>query len=71
MSYNKLGGNENSIKEWVKVFERDDKMDLIHLDLSYNSFTLKESMTLAEGLANNHTIYGFHFKGNIGSVDCK
>ena len=45
-------------------------MDLLHLDLSYNNFTLPECKIIAEALELNHTIFGFHFAGHYGELDC-
>lgn len=44
---------------------------LLHVDLSFNNFTLNESTEIANGLKKNRTIYGFHFLGNYGYVDAK
>ena len=46
-----------------------ENRSLIHLDLSNNNFSLKESTEVAEALKSNRTIYGFHFQGNYGYVD--
>lgn len=48
-----------------------DSCSLVHLDLSYNNFSLKEAGIIAESLALNHRLYGFHFEGNYGFVDVK
>lgn len=37
---------------------------LKHLDLSFNSISLKESKCISIELNKNHTLYGFHFEGN-------
>jgi hypothetical protein len=55
----------------VKVFDKEDKISLIHLDMSFNNYSKKESQMIADGIFNNHSIYGFHFAGNYGDVDCK
>ena len=45
------------------------KLDLIHLDLSYNNITYDTCKILALGLKKNHSIYGLHFAGNYGKID--
>jgi hypothetical protein len=71
LSYNSSGGtgaiSQLAAREWSKVFARDAEMELIHLDLSFNNFSREECRLLADGLAQNHSIYGFHFKGNSGA----
>lgn len=44
---------------------------LIHFDLSSNNFSKEESEIIGEGLEQNKTIYGFHFRGNYGYIDSK
>lgn len=39
----------------------------MHLDLSNNQFNQSQSEAIAKSLEDNHTIYGFHFSGNIHS----
>lgn len=34
---------------------------IIHMDLSNNNFSIKESIEVAGALETNQTIYGFHF----------
>ena len=43
----------------------------MHLDLSYNNFTIEESKFIQASLNNNHSIFGFHFEGNYGYIDNK
>ena len=44
---------------------------VLHLDLSANYFTLNDSKLISQSLSKNHTIYGFHFAGNWGTVDAR
>ena len=41
----------------------------MHLDLSYNTFSLEFSKYFAEYLAQSNTMFGFHFEGNCGVLD--
>lgn len=96
ISYNGIG-TENCMEGcqiWSQVFNRTEKLALLHLDFSYNQFTFEgifffiyintpplnffiiykfvlESKVIADGLSNNHSIYGFHFRGNEGKMTCK
>lgn len=42
---------------------------VLHMDLAGNGFNWEESDRIAKALTKNHTIYGFHFDGNVGYVD--
>lgn len=44
---------------------------MMHIDLSANGFSFQDCNLIAEGLKQNHTVYGFHFAGNYGYVDTK
>lgn len=44
---------------------------LLHLDLSNNQIKKNESKAIALGLKENSNIYGFHFNGNAGHINCK
>ena len=69
-SWNSIGnGVPSVVPEILEVFKTNER--LIHLDLSNNNFSREESRQIAEGLANNHTIYGFHFVGTYGHVDSR
>lgn len=69
-SWNSIGSGTPSVaSDIVELFKINDK--LMHLDLSNNNFSRDESKLLAEGLTNNHSIYGFHFVGNFGHVDSR
>ena len=50
---------------------QNEKKFLIHLDLSFNNFNLEESKTIQKFLTENHTLFGFHFRGNYGFIDQK
>lgn len=46
-------------------------VEIRHLDLSHNYFSLEDSLSISESLENNKTIYGFHYTGNVGYVDSR
>lgn len=46
----------------------DEKKSLIHLDLSFNQFTLESSSIIQSFLLKNKSIFGFHFAGNYGYI---
>lgn len=50
---------------------KNDSCTLVHLDLSFNNFSFKESVTIKEAIDVNHQLYGFHYEGNFGYVDWK
>jgi len=56
-----------SAEDWANAFIKNK--DLIHLDLSHNSFDSREITTMKEGLDENHTILGLHFAGNEGDTN--
>lgn len=73
LSYNNIGGTSDltAVKTWAEAFLRDNKLGLLHFDLSYNKFNREECELIAEALEKNHGIYGFHFRGNFGQITCK
>lgn len=76
LSFNHLGQEEtnkkivkeDSIPGIIEFFKNNTT--IIHLDISYNNFTLQESKIISQCLKKNKTIVGFHFEGNHGYVDC-
>lgn len=58
-----MNGCINNLTELIKL---DYKIDIVHMDLSFNSFDIEDCMIIAEALQYNHSIYGFHFQGNYG-----
>lgn len=44
---------------------------LIHLDISYNTFSVGECEEIASGLKDNHTIYGVHAFGNACTIESR
>lgn len=38
--------------------------EMLHLDLSHNSFHSVDTEEIAKSLCLNQNIYGFHFEGN-------
>ncbi|EAS05236.2 hypothetical protein TTHERM_01243500 (macronuclear) [Tetrahymena thermophila SB210] len=71
LSKNPLGGDQNKLacSQEIKRFLMYQQSNVVHLDLSNCGFNQQESTIIQEGLINNHTIYGFHFSGNVGVVD--
>lgn len=47
------------------------KSELIHVDLSFNSFDYTSSTLISFGLNQNQTILGFHFLGNSAQIDSR
>jgi hypothetical protein len=45
--------------------------DLIHLDISANSFETVYCTTISKSLQNNHSMYGIHAEGNYCRIDSK
>lgn len=70
LSWNSLGMHSSNFANAFGEFLRTND-SLIHLDMSSNYFSMEDSKIIAEALAENHTIYGFHFQGNHGYVDSK
>lgn len=54
--------------ECIGAFLRQNSK-LLHLDLSFNNFSLAECEQVSESLKSNHSLYGFHFSGNYGYVN--
>jgi hypothetical protein len=52
---------------WRDAF-RENK-SLIHVDLSHNNIPKLDVEIIADGLKDNHSIYGLHMSGNQGYVD--
>ncbi|KAL4487307.1 hypothetical protein ABPG73_005817 [Tetrahymena malaccensis] len=72
ISYNSMGiGDPECSVYWAKMLSKDSKCGLIHLDLSYNRFDEMSSKIISNELRNNNTIYGLHYKGNSGEIDCQ
>jgi Ran GTPase-activating protein (RanGAP) involved in mRNA processing and transport len=71
LSWNSMG-REDSIE--IAQSMSDALMSntkLVHLDISYNNFTLEECKIIGEGLMNNHTLLGLHVDGNSCVVDSR
>ena len=49
----------------------DKHQYLVHLDMSYNSFTMEECQVIDGGLKHNHSLLGLHMDGNECHVDSK
>jgi Leucine Rich Repeat. len=70
LSWNSLGLHQSNFAKTFAEYIAENKT-LLHLDLSNNYFCKEDCKVISEGLNNNHTLYGFHFHGNIGYVDAK
>ena len=69
VSWNALG---KDIATATCVAEALDKHQyLVHLDMSYNSFTFEECQVIDGGLKTNHSLLGLHMDGNECYVDSK
>ncbi len=58
----------------IKRFGHEKRLKdktLVHLDLSNNYFGKKDAISIGASMEQNHSIYGFHFQGNVGYVDAK
>jgi len=70
LSWNSLGLYNSPFAQHFSDYISKDKT-LVHLDLSNNYFNKTASLLISKGLEQNHTLYGFHFHGNVGYVDPK
>lgn len=52
---------------WRDAFSTNKS--LIHVDISNNKIELNDCEIISEGLKQNHSILGLHFRGNAGYVD--
>lgn len=68
LSFNRLGFHEKNecLQAIVNVLVKPHA-ELIHLDLSYNSFGEQDAQKIADNLVFNQVLYGFHFEGNAHS----
>ena len=70
IAFNSLGlGTGTFAQSFADYITKDIR--LIHLDLSNNYINRSDSLTISKALESNHTVYGFHFQGNVGYVDAK
>lgn len=73
LSWNRLGvvtathGLSNPMAMLGEILE--DNRRLFHLDISYNAIRADDCELLAEGLRENHTLFGFHVAGNQAQMD--
>lgn len=70
LSWNSLGLLNSTFAKTFSEFISSNT-SLIHMDLSNNYFNKEDCAIIAEGLKENHTLYGFHFHGNIGYLDAR
>jgi len=52
---------------WQAAF-RENK-SLIHVDISHNNMSKIDIEIIADGLIENHNIYGIHLAGNAAKID--
>lgn len=52
---------------WQAAF-RENK-SLIHVDISHNNMSKIDIEIIADGLNDNHNIYGIHLAGNSAKID--
>merc|ERR1719191_1731359 len=69
LSWNRLGAVNSADTAGVLADVLQDHPKLFHVDLSYNSLSSTDCQTLAEGIKNNHTLFGLHLVGNDAIVD--
>ena len=53
--------------KWRKTLMKN--FTLMHLDISFNSFTDQDMIALSDGLRENHTLLGCHVEGNSCKLD--
>ena len=70
MSFNNIGtlGAEHSCAQALSNCFRDNH-SLIHVDFSNCNFDGEDIDIINTGLTENHTIYGIHLLGNMGTTD--
>ena len=47
---------------WAKFLTENNK--LVHLDLSFNKISEKDTEIMGKALSENHSLIGFHYNGN-------
>jgi len=69
ISFNSLGSRcpEETSKAMAAVLRDSDV--LFHLDISHNHLSSSCCMMIADGLRNNHSLFGIHITGNEATVD--
>lgn len=67
LSWNIMG--TKACAEAFSKLIKEEKCPLIHVDLSYNNFSPKESQLISEALSFNHKLYGLHFEGNSAYIN--
>lgn len=69
ISWNALGRqrDDSGVKAMSEALRVHRK--LMHLDISHNNFSIIECNIIAEGLKDNHTLYGIHAGGNECQID--
>ncbi|CAG9317234.1 unnamed protein product [Blepharisma stoltei] len=71
LSWNALGRNHNIEAASALSHAIQTNTTLLHLDISYNSFTSKECEELTNGLNQNHTLLGLHVYGNSCTINSR
>lgn len=53
--------------KWRKTLMKN--FTLLHLDISFNSFSDQDMIAIGDGLRENHTLLGCHVEGNSSKLD--
>ncbi len=71
LSWNSIGQSKKKTfaTKLAEVFATQE--NLVHLDLSHNKIRKEDCSIIAQGLAQNHSLWGLHFIGNEGHMDVK
>ncbi len=71
LSWNSIGLSKKKAFATKLAQTLIEQENLVHLDLSHNKIKKEDCAVIAEGLAQNHTLWGLHMIGNEGRVDAK
>ena len=70
LSWNSLGTNKGMVfaNAMVELFPTEN---LVHLDISHNQLSYEACQKISDELADNHSIWGLHCRGNCAEIDVK
>ena len=71
LSWNSIGLSRNKAFSHKLAETFTTQENLVHLDLSHNQLKKEDCSIIAQGLAQNHSLWGFHILGNEGRIDAK
>jgi hypothetical protein len=71
LSWNSIGLSRNKAFAHKLADTFQTQENLVHLDLSHNQLKKEDCSIIAQGLAQNHSLWGFHILGNDGHIDAK